>query len=56
MKKKRKDLKNKDKASEVAIPCKCTRDKDEGSQVKDKMASKKPKLKETIVIEEDKGR
>ncbi|PBK79011.1 hypothetical protein ARMGADRAFT_1112034, partial [Armillaria gallica] len=51
--KKKKDAKSKDKASDPAVPRKRARNDDDTAQVKDKPAPKKPKLKETIVIDED---
>ncbi|PBK96024.1 hypothetical protein ARMGADRAFT_1077535 [Armillaria gallica] len=52
-KKKSKDVKNKDKASEAVLPRKRTRNVDDHAQVKDKPAPKKPKLKEAVVIEDN---
>ncbi len=46
VKKKRKDPKNKGQAAEVIVPCKHTRDEDEGSQAVDKPATRKLKSKE----------
>ncbi|KAK0216730.1 hypothetical protein EDD85DRAFT_798164 [Armillaria nabsnona] len=48
MKKKRKDPKNKDKAYVVAMPCKRTRDDDDGLPTVEKPAAKKLKLKEHL--------
>ncbi|PBK80349.1 hypothetical protein ARMGADRAFT_1092315 [Armillaria gallica] len=45
-KKQRKDMKNKDKTLEVAVPHKCVRTEDEASQTVDKPALKKLKLKD----------
>ncbi|PBK86481.1 hypothetical protein ARMGADRAFT_1086660 [Armillaria gallica] len=52
-KKKKKDVKGKGHATETKVPHKHARPKDDTSQVKDKPASKKPKLKETVVINRD---
>ncbi|PBK91217.1 hypothetical protein ARMGADRAFT_1082001 [Armillaria gallica] len=52
-KKKNKDAKGKDRATEAKAPHKCARAEDNATQLKDKPASKKPKLKETIIIDED---
>ncbi|PBK91805.1 hypothetical protein ARMGADRAFT_1081221 [Armillaria gallica] len=52
-KKKNKDAKGKDRATEAKVPHKRTRTEDNTTQLKDKPASKKPKLKETIIIDED---
>ncbi|PBK90861.1 hypothetical protein ARMGADRAFT_1082601 [Armillaria gallica] len=53
VKKKNKDAKGKDWATEAKVPRKCVRTEDNATQLKDKLASKKPKLKETIIIDED---
>ncbi len=55
-KKRSNNPKNKGNASEVALSRKRTRDEDESSQVPNKPASKKLKLKETIFVDEDEGR
>ncbi|PBK85978.1 hypothetical protein ARMGADRAFT_1035958 [Armillaria gallica] len=52
-KKKKKDVKGKGHATETKAPHKRARPEDDTSQVKDKPASKKPKLKETVVIDGD---
>ncbi len=49
-KKKKKDLKGRDQAK---MSCKRVRPEDDAAQVKDKPSSKRPKLKETVVIDED---
>ncbi len=53
-KKKSKDTKNRDKTLGAAVPRKRARNDDDTAQLKDNSAPKKPKLKETIVIDEDK--
>ncbi len=53
MKKKKKDAKSKDQASGAKASHKCARTKEDATQVKDKPAPKNPKLKETVVIEDD---
>ncbi|PBK80343.1 hypothetical protein ARMGADRAFT_1092290 [Armillaria gallica] len=50
-KKKKRDAKGKDKASEVAIPCKHARNEDEASQTIDKPAAKKLKSKDRQIDE-----
>ncbi|PBK80330.1 hypothetical protein ARMGADRAFT_1092343 [Armillaria gallica] len=45
MKKQKRDTKGKDKASEIAVPCKRARNEDEGSQTLNKPAAKKLKSK-----------
>ncbi|KAK0236851.1 hypothetical protein EDD85DRAFT_952791 [Armillaria nabsnona] len=45
--------KNKDKTSEVAIPHKRARNEDATAHMEDKPAPKKPKLRETLVINKD---
>ncbi|PBK90126.1 hypothetical protein ARMGADRAFT_1032708 [Armillaria gallica] len=50
-KKKKKDSKGKDPASGTKAPHKHARTDDDTTQVQDKLAPKKPKLKETIVID-----
>ncbi|PBK92316.1 hypothetical protein ARMGADRAFT_1081099 [Armillaria gallica] len=50
-KKKRKNTKG--KVLDAVVPCKCARTEDDTVPVKDKPAPKKPKLKETIVVDED---
>ncbi|PBK83618.1 hypothetical protein ARMGADRAFT_1037785 [Armillaria gallica] len=52
-KKKNKDAKGKDQATEAKAPRKHARTEDNATQLKDKPAFKKPKLKETIIIDED---
>ncbi|PBK79150.1 hypothetical protein ARMGADRAFT_1041004 [Armillaria gallica] len=52
-KNKNKDAKGKDRATEAKAPRKRARTEDNTTQLKDKPASKKPKLKETIIIDED---
>ncbi|PBK94599.1 hypothetical protein ARMGADRAFT_1078483 [Armillaria gallica] len=52
-KKKKKDAKGKGRATETKAPRKRARTEDDTTQVKDKPASKKPKLKETVVIDGD---
>ncbi len=51
--KKRKNTKDKAKVSDAAIPRKRARTEDDPVPVKDKLAPKKPKLKETVVVDED---
>ncbi len=51
--KKKRDSKRKDKAAETAISRKRTRSEEDTTQMKDKPAPKKQKLKEPIVIEDD---
>ncbi|PBK82427.1 hypothetical protein ARMGADRAFT_1090291 [Armillaria gallica] len=53
-KKKKKDSKGKDQVSRTKAPRKRARTKDDAAQVKDKSSSKRPKLKETVVIDKDK--
>ncbi|PBK85203.1 hypothetical protein ARMGADRAFT_1036498 [Armillaria gallica] len=52
-KRKKKDVKGKGHTTETKAPHKRARPKDDTSQVKDKLASKKPKLKETVIIDGD---
>ncbi|PBK84035.1 hypothetical protein ARMGADRAFT_1088736 [Armillaria gallica] len=52
-KNKNKDAKGKDRATEAKAPHKRTRTEDNTTPLKDKPPSKKPKLKETIIIDED---
>ncbi|PBK87480.1 hypothetical protein ARMGADRAFT_1085503 [Armillaria gallica] len=52
-KKKKKDVKGKGQATETKAPRKRARTEDDTTQVKDKLASKKPKLKEIVVIDGD---
>ncbi|PBK82711.1 hypothetical protein ARMGADRAFT_1038385 [Armillaria gallica] len=51
--KKKKNAKGKDRAIETKGSRKCARTKEDTTQAKDKLAPKKLKLKETIVIDED---
>ncbi len=52
-KKKKKDAKGKNRATETKAPRKRARTDDDTTQVRDKLALKKPKLNETLVVDED---
>ncbi len=54
VKTKKRDLKRNDKTSEDTVPHKHARNDDGTMEIKDKLAPKRPKLTETIVIDEDK--
>ncbi|KAK0224835.1 hypothetical protein EDD85DRAFT_959076 [Armillaria nabsnona] len=52
-KKKKKDLKGKDQSSSTVLPHKCARTDEDTTQMKEKPVPKKPKLKETVVIDDN---